>query len=178
MSYDVDRRNRSTGVGSMWSQEQSETSWQRNHEVKPYVFAQTTNVIALVSHGSAWYGVSLGPGDIVLDGYQAPTRKGDTAPAKGGAQQPHQFLARGYCGETAGWIMMPLGTEVGLGPGHVVLDGDPTPTPKRGHSSPPVFGPCLLWPNGWINHELGPGHIVLDGDPARPWRGTQQLLLG
>jgi len=41
---------------------------------------------------------------------------------------------------------MPLGTEVGLGPGHIVLDGDPAP-PKRKHS-PPVFGPCLLWPNG------------------------------
>jgi len=27
----------------------------------------------------------------------------------------------------AGWIKMPLGTEVGLGPGDVVLDGDPAP---------------------------------------------------
>ena len=25
---------------------------------------------------------------------------------------------------------MPLGTEVGLGPGHIVLDGDPAPLPK------------------------------------------------
>jgi len=24
----------------------------------------------------------------------------------------------------AGWIKMPLGTEVGLGPGDIVLDGD------------------------------------------------------
>jgi len=31
----------------------------------------------------------------------------------------------------AGWIKMPLGTEVGLGPGHSVLDGDPAP-PKMG----------------------------------------------
>jgi len=30
-----------------------------------------------------------------------------------------------YCGQTAGWIKMPLGTEVGHGPGHVVLDEDP-----------------------------------------------------
>ena len=29
---------------------------------------------------------------------------------------------------------MPLGTEVGLGPGDIVLDGDPAP-PKRGHST-------------------------------------------
>ena len=25
----------------------------------------------------------------------------------------------------AGWIKMPLGTEVGLDPGHIMLDGDP-----------------------------------------------------
>jgi len=30
-------------------------------------------------------------------------------------------------GQTAGWIKMPLGTEVGLDPGDIVLDGDPVP---------------------------------------------------
>jgi len=45
---------------------------------------------------------------------------------------------------------MPLGTEVGLGPGDIVLDGDPVPPPKKG-AHPPIFGPCLLWPNGWID---------------------------
>jgi len=40
---------------------------------------------------------------------------------------------------------MPLGREVDLGPGDTVLDGDPAP-PKG--DSPPIFGPCLLWPNG------------------------------
>jgi len=49
-----------------------------------------------------------------------------------------------------GWIKMKLGTEVGLGPGHVVLDGDPAPPPQQGHS-PPIFDPCLLWPNGWMD---------------------------
>jgi len=29
----------------------------------------------------------------------------------------------------------PLGTEVDLGPGHIVLDGEPAP-PRKGHSSP------------------------------------------
>ena len=42
---------------------------------------------------------------------------------------------------------MPSGMEVDLGPGHIVLDGDPAYPPK-GHSSHPFFGPCLLWPNG------------------------------
>ena len=31
-----------------------------------------------------------------------------------------------YCGQAVGWIQMPLGTEVGLDPGDIVLDGDPT----------------------------------------------------
>ena len=40
---------------------------------------------------------------------------------------------------------MPLiGMEVGLGPGHVVLDGDPAPPPtERGTAAPPHFDPCL-----------------------------------
>ena len=41
------------------------------------------------------------------------------------------------------WIKMKLGMEVGLGHGHIVLDGYPAP-PRKGHSSPPLFGPCLL----------------------------------
>jgi len=32
----------------------------------------------------------------------------------------------------AGWIKMPLGMEVGLGPGDFVLDGIQLPSPKRG----------------------------------------------
>ena len=36
-----------------------------------------------------------------------------------------------YCGQTVGWIKMPLGTEVGLGPGDIVLDGDPAPPTER-----------------------------------------------
>ena len=39
---------------------------------------------------------------------------------------------------------MPLDTEVDLGPGHTVLDGDPAP-PRNGQSTPPLFGPRLLW---------------------------------
>jgi len=68
---------------------------------------------------------------------------------------------------------MPLDMEVNLGLGDVVLDGDPAPPPKRG-TAPPVFGRCLLWPNGWMDEDatgtevnLCPGHIVLDGDPAK-----------
>jgi len=70
------------------------------------------------------------------------------SPKKGA--EPPQFLAHFYCGQTAGCIKMPLGMEVGLGPGHIMLDGDPAPTPLKGHS-PAFFGQCPLWPNGWMD---------------------------
>ena len=50
----------------------------------------------------------------------------------------------------AGWIKMPLSREVGLCPNDVVLGADPDPLPKR-QQSPPIFGPCLLWPDGWMD---------------------------
>jgi len=34
-----------------------------------------------------------------------------------------------YCGQTVGWIKMKLVVQVGLDPGHIVLDGDPAPLP-------------------------------------------------
>ena len=36
-------------------------------------------------------------------------------------------VASVYCGQMARWIKMPLGREVDLGPGDIVLDGDPAP---------------------------------------------------
>jgi len=56
-------------------------------------------------------------------------------PKKGAASPP--FSAHVYCGEMAGWIRMPLGKEVGLGPGDVVLVGEPAPLGK-GHSRPHI----------------------------------------
>jgi len=47
---------------------------------------------------------------------------------------------------------MPLGGEVGLGPGDIVLSGDPAPL-KGGAQQRPLFGPCLLWPNGLIDQD-------------------------
>jgi len=58
-----------------------------------------------------------------------------------------------YCGQMVGRIKMKLGTQVGLGPGHIVLDGDPGLPLQRG-TAPPIFGPHLLWPNGiWRSYE-------------------------
>jgi len=33
--------------------------------------------------------------------------------------------------------------EVGLGPGHIVLDGDPAPRPQKG-AEPPNFRPIFI----------------------------------
>jgi len=49
-----------------------------------------------------------------------------------------------YFGQTAGWIKLKLGTDVGLHPNHIVLDGDQLPIPKKGAQQPPIFGPCIV----------------------------------
>jgi len=66
---------------------------------------------------------------------------------------------------------MPLGMEVGLRPRDFALDADTAP-PQKGGGALQIFGPCLLWPAGWIRMplgrevDLGPGDIMLYGDPA------------
>jgi len=53
-----------------------------------------------------------------------------------------------------GWIKIPFGREVGLGRSDIVLDGHPTqfPPPQKGAETP-IFRPCLLWPNGWMDQD-------------------------
>ena len=65
-----------------------------------------------------------------------------------------QFSARVLCGQTAGWTKMLLGMEVGLSPDDFVFDGDPAPPEKKGTPIPyPIFDPCLLRPNGWMDKD-------------------------
>jgi len=101
-----------------------------------------------------------------------------------------------YCGQRVGRIKMKLGMQVGLGPGHIVLDGDPAPLSHSGPSSHPqrklpkfptgdTASPTQLLPNfsahiccgqmaEWMKIplstevDLSPGIIVLHGDPAHP----------
>ena len=87
--------------------------------------------------------VGLGAGHIVLGGDQAPPAPKGHSP---------QFSAHICCGQMAAWVKMPLGMEIGLGRGDFVLDGDPAPLPKKGRS-PEIFGPCLLWLNGWMDQD-------------------------
>ena len=69
---------------------------------------------------------------------------------------------------------MKLGTQLGLGPGHIVLGGDPAIPPLKGHS--PQFSAhiCCGQMAAWIKMSLamevglGPGDFVLDGDQDPP----------
>ena len=86
--------------------------------------------------------LDLSQGDFVLDGDPAPP------PPKCGQSPPPIF---GLC---VLWpkgcieIWMPLGMDIGLGPGGTVLD----PAPLL--CAPAlIFGPCLLWPNGWMDQD-------------------------
>jgi len=87
--------------------------------------------------------IGFSPEDFVFDG-------DPSALAKKGRSL--QFSAHVYCGQMAAWIEMPLGTEVGLDPDDIVLHGDPAPLPEKG-AQPPIFGPFLLWPNGWMHQD-------------------------
>ena len=70
---------------------------------------------------ATWYGVRpQSRGFCVRWGTSSPSAKREKSP---------QFPAHVYCSQTAAWIKMPLGMEVGLGPGHIVLDGDLAPLP-------------------------------------------------
>jgi len=77
-----------------------------------------------------------------------------------------------YCGQKVGWIKMKLGKEVRLGPGHIVLDGDPAHRLPKGHSPQFSTHVCCGQTAGWIKMPLGrevglgPGHVVLDEDPC------------
>jgi len=74
--------------------------------------------------------------DIVLDAVAAPP------PQKKRRHSP-QFLAHVYYGQTAGWMKTPIGTEVDLGPGHIVLGGDPA-RPAKGEQQPLSFRPMSI----------------------------------
>jgi len=59
-----------------------------------------------------------------------------------------------HFGQTVGRIKMKLGTQVGFGPGHIVLDGDPVPLPK---GAQPQFSALISCGRmaAWIKMSLG-----------------------
>jgi len=76
-------------------------------------------------------------------------RCGPSYPQKKGHAHPYPILAHVYCCQMAGWMKTPLGSEVDLGSGHIVLDG--VLAPAKGAQQPPLFGRCLLWPRSPIS---------------------------
>jgi len=83
-------------------------------------------------------GMEIGnsPGDCVRWGPGPPAQK---------RQSPlPQFSAHVCCGQKAGWIKMALGMEVGLGPGHIVLDEDPALLPTKGAEPPQFLAPFVV----------------------------------
>ena len=94
------------------------------------------------------------------------------------SQKEHspQFSAHVCCGQTAGWIKIPLGTEVDVGTCDIILDGDPA---SRKRHSPKISahvccGQTARWIKMPLGTEVGFGLdvIVLDGDPAPLKWGT------
>jgi len=75
-----------------------------------------------MDHDETWHGDRLWhKPHCIRWGLSPPHKKGHSP----------QFLAHVYCDQTAGWIKIPFGMEVGLGPGDIVLDGDPAAPPQK-----------------------------------------------
>ena len=119
---------------------------------------------------ATWYGgrprftrhcVRLGPSSPPLKGYSPP------------------LSANVRCGQRAGWTKMPLGMEVGLGPGDYVQWGRSYPQKKMAHHPTQFLAHVYCGQTaGWIKMPLGTevnlglGDVVLDGVAAAPKRGT------
>ena len=107
-----------------------------------------------------WYGGRPPPRGLCVRWRASPLSK------MGAEPPPPKFSAHVYCGQTTGWIKMPLGTKLGPSPAHSMLDGDLAhPFPKKGTEpgcGDSNFGPCLLWLNGWMDQD-GTRH------GGRPW---------
>jgi len=66
-----------------------------------------------MDQAASWYGGRPRPRPCCV-------RWGPISPQKGAQQAPNFWPV--YCGQTAGRIKMPLGREVGLGPGDIVYN--------------------------------------------------------
>ena len=62
-----------------------------------------------------------------------------------------------------------------LGPRHIVLDGVDSAPPFPKGAEPPVFGPYLLWPNGWMDQDATwyggrsqPRRLCVRWEPSSP----------
>ena len=77
-----------------------------------------------MDQGGTWHGGRPQPRRLCVRWGPSPFTKRRRSPTP-------QISAHFHCGQTAGCIKMPFGTEVGLIPGDFVLDGDQLSSPKR-----------------------------------------------
>jgi len=119
-----------------------------------------------------WYGGRPQPRRLCVRWGPSPYPKRGVTP---------QFSAHIYCDQTAAWIKMPLGTELGLGLRDIVVDVDPaiprkkdTPTPptrrgpnsrERGTAAP------LFSAHAYCGHGR-PSHLLLSSCYKSPSRGV------
>jgi len=89
-----------------------------------------------------------------------------------------------YCGQTVRRIKMKLGTQVGFGPGHIVLDRDPGPPPQSGTAPTQLSahiccGQIARWIKVPLRRKVGldPSDIVLDPGPF-PKKGAEPPIFG
>jgi len=61
---------------------------------------------------------------------------------------------------------------------------DPAP-PEKGHNPHPIFGPCLLWPNGWMDQDAAwygckprPRRRCVRWGCSSPLKGAQPPVFG
>jgi len=112
-----------------------------------------------------WHGGSTRPRPHCVE-----WRVGDPGPLPQKEHSP-QFLAHVCCYQTDGWIKTPLGTEVGLGPGHIVRWG---PSPPKGHI-PSIFDPYMSVVTKWLDGSRC--HLVRRFMPNRLTTPYQLVLL-
>jgi len=127
-----------------------------------------------MDHGETWHGGRpRRKPHCVRWGHSSPLKKGHSLP---------QFSALVRCCQSAAWIKMPLGTEVGFGPGDIALDWDSTPLPKK-HSSPhfSAYVCCsqtaglIKMPCTWYGYSTRPRpHRVRWGPSSPHAKGAQQ----
>jgi len=95
-----------------------------------------------------------------------------TYPKRGTAPR---LSAHVSCGQTAGWIKMPLGRELGLNPGDIVLDGDPLPPPERGTAASHAhFSTHVYCGYTWYGGRPRPRRHRVRWGPSSQWKGAQQ----
>jgi len=88
--------------------------------------------------------VGLGPGDFVLDGEPAaPLPKKGTEPSPN--FRPMVVVAKRLGGSSSRWTWHGDGPR----PRPYCARSGPSSPPQKGDRGS-VFGPCLLWPNGWM----------------------------